>query len=96
MPGYVQQAVEKFQHRIKSPIKAIDAPHPYKATKKQGLPMTQPTDDAAKLSPQMIKHLQKIVVTFLFFQGCRSNNAHSPQHHSDGTNTGHPNYQRKG
>ena len=69
MPGYVQQAVEKFQHRIKSPIKAIDAPHPYKATKKQGLPMTQPTDDAAKLSPQMIKHLQKIVVTFLFFPG---------------------------
>ena len=35
MPGYVQQAVDKFQHGIKSSNKAIDAPHPYKATKKQ-------------------------------------------------------------
>ena len=34
MPGYVQQAVEKFQHGIKSPNKAIDTPHPYKAMKK--------------------------------------------------------------
>ena len=67
MPGYVQQAVEKFQHGIKSPNKAIDAPHPYKATKKHGLPMTQPTDDTAKLSPQAIKHLQQIVGTFLFY-----------------------------
>ena len=40
MPGYVQQSIDKFQHRIKSPNKSIDAPHPYKATKKQGLPMT--------------------------------------------------------
>ena len=67
MPGYVQQAVEKLKHGIKSPNKVIDAPHPYKATKKQGLPMTQPTDDAAKLSPQAIKHLQQIVGTFLFY-----------------------------
>ena len=67
MPGYVQQAVENFQHGIKSPIKAIDTPHPYKATKKEGLPMTQPADDATKLSPQAIKHLQKIVGTFLFY-----------------------------
>ena len=67
MPGYVQQAVEKFQHRIKSPIKAVDAPHPYKATKKHGLPMTQPNDDAAKLTPQAIKHLQQIMGTFLFY-----------------------------
>ena len=29
--------------------------------------MTQPTDDAAKLSPQAIKHLQQIVGTFLFY-----------------------------
>ena len=29
--------------------------------------MTQPTDDAAKLSPQVIKHLQQIVGTFLFY-----------------------------
>ena len=67
MPGYVQQAVNKFQHGIKSPNKAIDAPHPYKATKKQGLPMTQPIDTAAKLAPQAIKHLQQIVGTFLFY-----------------------------
>ena len=67
MPGYVQQALEKFQHGIKSPIKAVDAPHPYKATKKHGLPMTPPDDDAAKLTPQAIKHLQQIVGTFLFY-----------------------------
>ena len=67
MPGYVQQAVENFQHRIKSPIKAVDTPHPYKAMKKEGLPMTQLTDDATKLSPQAIKHPQKIVGTFHFY-----------------------------
>ena len=67
MPGYVQQAVEKFQHVIKSPIKAVDAPHPYKATKKHGLPMTQPNDAAAKLTPQAIKHLQQIVGIFLLY-----------------------------
>ena len=67
MAGYVQQEVEKFQHGIKSPIKAIDTPQPYKAMKKQGLPVTQPTNDAAKLSPQAIKHLQQTVGTFLFY-----------------------------
>ena len=67
MPCYVQQAVEKFQHEIKSTIKAVDTPHPYKAMKKHGLPMTQPYDDDAKFTPQAIKHLQKIVGTFLFY-----------------------------
>ena len=67
MPGYVQQAVDKFQHGSKNTNKAIDAPHPYKATTKQGLRMTQPSDDAAKLSPQVIKHLQQNVGTFLFY-----------------------------
>ena len=67
MPGYVQQTVNKFQYRIKSPSKATDAPHPYKATKKQGLPMTPPRDNGAKLSPQAIKHIQQIVGTFLFY-----------------------------
>ena len=55
LPGYVQHAVNKFQNGIKSPNKPTDAPHPYKATKKQGLPMTQAMDDSAKLSPQAIK-----------------------------------------
>ena len=67
MPRYVQQAVNKFQYGSKSPNKAMDAPHPYKATKKQGLPMTPPTDDATKLSPHAIKHLQQIMGTFLFY-----------------------------
>ena len=67
MPGYVQQEVEKFQHGITSAINAVDAPHPYKATKKHGLPMTQPHDAAAKLTPQAIKHLQQIMGTFLFY-----------------------------
>ena len=67
MPGYVQQALYKFQHGITARHKATDAPHPYKATKKHGLTMTHPTDDSAKLSPQAIKHLQQIVGTFLFY-----------------------------
>ena len=67
MPRYVQQALNKFQYRITSTHKVTDAPHPYKATKKHGLPMTHPTDDSAKLSPQAIKHLQQIVGTFLFY-----------------------------
>ena len=52
MPGYVQQALEEFQHGIKSPIKAVDAPHPYKATKRHGLPMTQPDDNATNSHPR--------------------------------------------
>ena len=67
MPGYVQQALKKFQYGINSTHKATDAPHPYKATKKHGLPMTHPTDDSAKLSPHAIKCLQQIVGTFLFY-----------------------------
>ena len=67
MPGYVRHAVNKFQYGIKSPNKATDAPPLYKATKKQGLPLTPPMDDGAKLSPQAIKHLQQIVSTFLFY-----------------------------
>ena len=67
MPGYVQQAVNKFQYGITSTNKATDAPHPYKATKEHGLPMTHPMDNRAKLSPQAIKHLKQIVGTFLFY-----------------------------
>ena len=66
MPGYVQQAVKKFQHRINHTIKSRDAPHPYKGTKNHGLPMTQPHNNATKLTPQAIKHLQKIMSTFFF------------------------------
>ena len=67
MPGYVQQALSKFQHETTTIQKATDAPHPYKATQKHGLPMTKPPDHGAKLSPQAIKHLQQIVGTFLFY-----------------------------
>ena len=67
MPGYVQHALNKFQYVITSTHKATDAPHPYKATTKHGLPMTHPTDDSPKLSPHAIKHLQQIVGTFLFY-----------------------------
>ena len=67
MPGYVQQAVEKFQHGINRTTKSVDAPHPYKGTKTNGLPKTRPHDNATKLTPQAIKQLQKIVGTFLFY-----------------------------
>ena len=54
MPRYVQQALNKFQHETTTAQKVTDAPHPYKATKKPGLPMTHQTNDSAKLSPQAI------------------------------------------
>ena len=67
MPGYVQHAIHKFHTGAEQTNKATDAPHPYKATKKQGLPMTPAIDDSAKLSPQAIKQLQQIEGTFLFY-----------------------------
>ena len=67
MPGYVQQAVKKFPLTDKGPTKSTDAPHPYKASKKHGLPMTPPIENGAKLSPNAIKQLQQIVGTFLFY-----------------------------
>ena len=67
MPGYVQQAVKKFPLTDKGPNKPTDAPHPYKASKKHGLPMTPPIENGAKLSPKAIKQLQQIVGTFLFY-----------------------------
>ena len=38
MPGYVQQALNKFQYGINRTHKATDAPHPYKATKNMAYP----------------------------------------------------------
>ena len=67
MPGYVEQALQKFNHDITDIPKTTDAPHTYKATKKLGLPMTDPQDDRAKLSPREIKHVQQIMGTFLFY-----------------------------
>ena len=67
MPGYVQHAISKFHNGDKGPTKSTDTPHPYKASKKHGLPMTTKMDDCAKLSPQAIKQLQQIVGTFLFY-----------------------------
>ena len=89
MSRYAQQAVNKFQHGIKSPNKAIDAPHPYKATKKQGLPMTHPTT-GNKTSPTDRGYFP------FFIPEPSTHNAHRPEHHCGGTNTGNPNYQRKG
>ena len=67
MPGYVQHAISKFHQGDKGPTKSTDAPHPYKASKKHGLPMTPTVDDGAKLTPQAMKQLQQIVGTFLFY-----------------------------
>ena len=66
MPGYVKQAVTKFQTGIQCPSKATDAPHPYKATKEQGLPMTQPRDNGAELSPQAINISNRSLVPSCF------------------------------
>ena len=67
MPGYVEQALQKFNYTVTSIPNTTDAPHPYKATKKLGLSMTHPQDNSTKLSPREIKHVQQIVGTFLFY-----------------------------
>ena len=93
MPGYVHQAVEKFHHGTNHTMKAVDTPHPYKAIKKHGLPMTRhhkthtpgdktPTKDHGHFS--------------VLFQGSRPNNANCPQHPRNRTDTGNRYYQRKG
>ena len=66
MPGYVEQALQKFNYAVTDIPNNTDAPHPYKATKKLGLSMTHPQDNSTKLSPREIKHVQQIVATFLF------------------------------
>ena len=67
MPGYVEQALQKFNYAVTGIPNNTDAPHPYKATKKLGLSMTHPQDNSTKLSPREIKHVQQIVGTFLFY-----------------------------
>ena len=67
LPGYIQHAVNKFHTGTNGPTISTDAPHPYKASKKHGLPMITEVDMGAKLSPKAIKQLQHIVGTFLFY-----------------------------
>ena len=67
MPGYVEQALQKFNYAVTGIPNTTDAPHLYKATKKLGLSMTHPQDNSTKLSPREIKHVQQIVGTFLFY-----------------------------
>ena len=66
MPGYVMNALHKFQHP--QPNKAQDSPYP--ATAKQygvKVQLTDPTDTTACLPMHEIKHLQQIIRTFLFY-----------------------------
>ena len=92
MPGYVQQALNKFQYGIKSTHKATDAPHPYKATKKHGLPMTHPTDDSTKLTPSHQTSPTDRVYLSVLFQSRAPHHAHGPEHNSNRANPGHPHY----
>ena len=66
MPGYVQQALHKFQHP--PPSKPQDSPYP--ATVKQygvKVQLTDPIDTSAHLPVHEIKRLQQIISTFLFY-----------------------------
>ena len=65
MPGYTQEALIKFNHP--PPKCPVDSPHPYKSTKKHGLPMVNAPDTTAQLPKNNIKRLQQIVGTFLFY-----------------------------
>ena len=66
MPGYVKQALHKFQHP--TPTKSQDSPYP--ATVKQygvKVQLTDPIDTSARLPTHEIKRLQQIIGTFLFY-----------------------------
>ena len=66
MPGYVTNALHKFQHP--KPNKAQDSPYP--ATAKQydiKVQLTDPINTTAHLPTHEIKHLQKIIGMFLFY-----------------------------
>ena len=66
MPGYVQQALHKFQHP--PPNKPQDSPYP--ATVKQygvQVQLTDHIDTSARLPAHKIKRLQQIIGTFLFY-----------------------------
>ena len=66
MPGYVEQALHKFQHP--TPKKLQDSPYP--ATVKQygvKVQLTDPIDTSACLPTHEIKRLQQIIGTFLFY-----------------------------
>ena len=65
MPGYVTNALHKFQHP--PPNKTQDSPYP--ATAKQygvKVQLTDPINTTARLPLQEIKRLQQIIGTFLF------------------------------
>ena len=68
MPGYVINALHKFQHP--KPTKAQDSPYPAHA-KQYGakVQLTDPIDTTARLTQPEIKRLQQIIGTFLFY-GC--------------------------
>ena len=66
MPGYVTNALHKFQHP--PPKKAQDSPYP--ATAKQygvKVQLTDPINTTAHLPTHEIKRLQQIIGTFLFY-----------------------------
>ena len=66
MPGYVKNALHKFQHP--TPQKSQDNPYP--ATAKQygmKVQLMDPIDMSAPLPLHEVKHLQQIIGTFLFY-----------------------------
>ena len=66
MPGYVEQALHKFQHP--TPKKLQDSPYPT-TVKQYGIKLllTDPIDTSACLPTHEIKRLQHIIGTFLFY-----------------------------
>ena len=66
MPGFVTNALHKFQHP--KPNKAQDSPYPSTA-KQYGIKvqLTNPIDTTARLPPHEIKRLQQIIRMFLFY-----------------------------
>jgi hypothetical protein len=67
MPGYISQALHKFQHV--HPDNPQHAPHQHKepqyGTKVQ---LTDPADHSPALSKEGIKRLQQVIGTLLYYQ----------------------------
>jgi hypothetical protein len=66
MPGYIQQALHKFQHP--HPTRPQHSPHQHKEIKYGALSqLTDPSDDSPLLPKEGIKRLQQIVGTLLYY-----------------------------
>jgi hypothetical protein len=66
MPGYLQAAIHRFQHP--HPTREQHSPHKWiEPTYEAQQQLTAPIDDTAPLTPDLIKRVQRVTGTLLFY-----------------------------